>query len=110
MDFGNYERIGLTSPNMIEQKILEKVRLYNKIMKTTQNNDNRSDFTHSKIKVHCIVFGHDAPVFTSSAIESFDISNYIKLHFVGTDINEQDKLIFNTLNISIVVGLAFVVC
>ena len=52
VDFGNYNIINLTKPNVFEKTILSKVRLYYKIIKIQSNSNGRNDYTHSKLRSH----------------------------------------------------------
>ena len=82
IDFGHYKRIGLTFPNTFERTILALVRLYHKIMKISQNDHQTSDYTHSRIRGHCISFGHDSPIIANDLLDKKQLSEFIKIHFV----------------------------
>ena len=113
IDFGNFRRIGLTYPNPCERMILAKVCLYHKIFKIMSNNKKRNDFTHSKIRGHCINFGHNAPDLVSDHflqhLDPEKMSEYLRIHFVGQNKKEMDLLIKDTLGTSVLSGRSFVV-
>ncbi len=67
VDFCSFQRIGLTMPNLMEQMIIARVRLYRKVVKLQKKGRQQSDSTHSTLRSHCIVFGHDAPIVASNA-------------------------------------------
>jgi hypothetical protein len=99
VDFGNYERIpGLQPLNVHEQAILARVRRYSKFVKVRPNDGAHTDYTHSRLQAHVLLFEHDA-VFVA-ADEMFTINNIVELlgiHFVGPE-GELDRMAQETWN------------
>ena len=119
VDFGDYHRIGLTTPNAYEVAMLARIRHYHNVVKIQPNGgaSSRADYSRSRIKGHSILFEHDAPQLanlalmfqneTNEAIKE-SLSDYITLHFVGPE-NELDKLAMDTFGSSAISARAFVI-
>ena len=62
VDFGDFNRIGLEAPNLMERKVIAKHRHFHSMIKVQPNDavGARSDFTCSKTRCHSILFRHDA--------------------------------------------------
>ena len=113
VDFGDCSRLPLlTRPNQMERAIIAKLRHYYTIVKVQPNGQpgwSRSDYTHSAIRGHAILFEHDAPkVAASSLLSREHMQNAIGLHFLGPD-GYMDQLIQNTLGTSFILGRAYVI-
>jgi len=62
IDFGFYHRLGLTLPNLHEQLILSRSRLFFATMKVSSNTYGIVNHDiHSRFKCHAVIFPHDAP-------------------------------------------------
>jgi AAA domain len=63
VDFGFFERLGLTKPDFQEQMIIARSRLYMAKVKFTSNTTGiiRADDKKEHFKCHAILFPHDAP-------------------------------------------------
>jgi len=61
VDFGYFCRLGLTYPNLHEQLILSRTRLYFSIVKVSSNSKGQvNQNTRNKARCHSIMFPHDA--------------------------------------------------
>ena len=110
IDFGDYQRLGLTKPNAFERAIISKIRHYYHIIKI-QSNNIKTDYSRNALKGHSIMFKHDAPQKAASLLEDWDVSNfsdYLKLHFFSRTCN-IDRLIQRTLGTSTILARAYVV-
>ena len=63
VDFGHYLRLGLTNPNLQEQLILARTRLYYTALKVASNKSGSSkEFDARRMaRLHAIIFPHNAP-------------------------------------------------
>jgi hypothetical protein len=60
-DFGDYKRLHMTLPNMMEIVAIAKIRHYYSIFKISDNKQSgRTDSTHHRLRGHSICFRHDA--------------------------------------------------
>jgi hypothetical protein len=60
-DFGDFRRLGMTAPNMMEIVAFAKIRHYYSIFKISDNqHGGRTDSTHHRLRGHSICFRHDA--------------------------------------------------
>ena len=109
VDFGNYNRINLSKPNVFEKTILSKVRLYYKIIKIQSNSNGRNDYTHSKLREHFIVFDHDGRFIASQLLNVENILKHIKLLFLVNNDNDVDELMIHTHETSILKARSFVI-
>jgi hypothetical protein len=61
IDFGYFQRLGLTYPNLHEQLILSRTRLYFSIVKVSSNSKGQVNMnTRNKVRCHSILFPHNA--------------------------------------------------
>lgn len=97
VDFGDYRRIGLTVPNLMERHVLARVRLYSRIVKIQPNvGQGRQDYSHAKLRAHCIAFAHDAPIVASDLLDVEKLADSIRLHFIAPKA-QMDRLIQMTV-------------
>ena len=70
IDFGDYTRLGLSQPSLVEMIVISRVRHFHNIVKITNNHSTnaRSDFTKNQLRAHSINFRQDAPVIASLAL------------------------------------------
>ena len=109
IDFGDYNRLGLTEPNKFELCILSKVRRFITIVKIQDNMGQRRDYTQQTLKGHAIVFDHDAPVVTSNVIDGFkSISKSFRLQLICEN-NKRDILVQKIWKSTVVMGRPFVI-
>ena len=120
LDFGDFERLGLTPPNAFEVALLSKVRHYHNIVKIQPNGGRscRVDRTGFKMRAHSILFEHDAPQQSCLALflrlqqgpESIKdmVAERISIHFVAAK-NDMDALIKHTLGTTLIQARAHVV-
>ena len=64
LDLGDYKRIGLEEPTIMERCLIAKTRLYHNVVRIQGNKMNgcRTDNTNNELRSHSIVFRHDAPI------------------------------------------------
>jgi hypothetical protein len=93
-DFGDYVRIGFEEPTIMEQMILAKVRICQKIIKIVCS---KSSTEHYTLKMHCIAFEQDAPFIAAIEMSMKDIiKRSMIFHFIDSD-GKIDRLMSNTL-------------
>ena len=63
IDFGNPDRLNLTTPSLAELKVLACHRHYHNLLAIRNNHiaGQRSDFTKAELRAHSILFRHDSP-------------------------------------------------
>jgi hypothetical protein len=80
VDFGHFNRLGLTHPNLHEQLVLSRTRLYFSMFKISSNAKGQVNMnTQNKVRCHSILFPHDAPGVSS--------------HMFGSDLRGPDGLL-----------------
>ena len=70
LDFGDFRRLGLEEPSLIELSMIAKLRHFHNVVKVNDNHKSghRSDCTKSQLRSHSILFRHEAPVVASIAL------------------------------------------
>ena len=109
IEFGFFHRLGLTMPNFMEQMIIARVRLYRKVIKVQKRNHGSNEGGHSSLRSHCIVFGHDAPMVASGAVNPHDLKDVLTLHLMGVNRDEVDRLMIQTTGSSVLIARPFVI-
>lgn len=63
VDFGDYRRIDLVLPNMLELMIISRMRMFHSIVKIQPNSgrNTRRNYTGYKLRTHVTLFRHDTP-------------------------------------------------
>ena len=107
IDFGDYNRIGLTKPNTFELSIIGIVTAYFNIIKLTSNKG-RSDYTNVKFLGHLICFKTTAPEVSYDLLSFQRLQKLIKLHFI-VGANEIDELMERSRGSAHLQGRSFVV-
>ena len=91
VDFGNYKRVkGLVKPNLHEQLILSKYRLYCAAIKVTPNGRGfQQSHGMNAMRGNQILFAHDAPHKVCHAgLEESDLRDLLEVNFL----NEKDSV------------------
>ena len=104
VDFGYYQRLGLTMPNVMEQTILARARLYRKIIIIDAGHGSGNQ---SSLRSQMVVFGHDAP---SKAAEVLDANKLKDMSFLfhGANKQEIDRLTVETFRTAKLTARGFV--
>ncbi len=115
VDFGNYDRIGLTKPNVHERCILALLRFFSHFVKITPNMGNQqTNYTQCRIQGHCILFPHDAPKeIGKDFCKTVDklkqhIKHCLYIHFVDPT-GKPDQMIRSTLSATTILARSYVV-
>ena len=122
INFGWYECVGLTKPNIIEQNIIAHVHMYHSIVKIQNNKKtgSQTNYTGCNLKGHAILFPHDAPAIAPLVLllsNCKDVQNTVidhlldecvTLQFVGPE-GEMDYLAKETLGTITLTARAFVI-
>ena len=124
VDFGNYRRIGLTKPNIIESHILSRLRLYQTLIKikNNQKNGTHANYTGWKIQGNAILFPHTTPIVAPLGLiltNTLDqpslpnplldlIKTSIQFQFLGSN-SETDFLMKETFQTSILKARSYVI-
>jgi hypothetical protein len=75
INFGCHRRLGMELPNLHEQIILSRCRLFFASVKTTSNTHGHVNFSRHKIKLHAILFAHGAPGIASKLLTAEEMLN-----------------------------------
>jgi hypothetical protein len=71
VDFGYFQRLGLVYPNLHEQLILSRTRLYFSVIKVSSNLKGQVNMNHrNKVRCHSIMFPHNASEIASNMFGS----------------------------------------
>ena len=99
IDFGNFERIGLVQPNVLELNILSNFRMYHSIIKFQNNQKSgaRSNFTGQKIRSHVILFPHNCPKIACAAL-------FICNKVMDPQSNKLDKVLDDLIQFEFICG------
>ena len=93
IDFGNYSRIGIEEPTILEKAVLAQYQLYRKVIKIER------PLGQYTLRSHMVLFDHDAP---SNAAQSFSEKNVDDIIFVflTEDGKNHDVLVRETFGSS----------
>jgi len=108
VDFGDFERIGLSPLTPFERLLVARRRLYNRILKVTRSYGKES-WDRQTLKGHHILFDHNAPdvvrrLISEPGWQPNDISREVSTHFVGVDKEDVDNMILLSRGTRRIVG------
>ena len=73
---GNHRRLGLVKPNLFEQMMLARCRLYHAAVKASSNQSGHVNLNHSSaVKLNAVLFRHDTPEVAAKLLNLSDFLN-----------------------------------